>query len=72
MNTDPNGGSAFPAGTHNGMTLRDVFAGQAMSGWVASFPTLAQAPVTKANADNVANVAYAIADAMLAARKAKR
>ena len=58
-----NGGPAFPVRhengfTNEGMTLRDWFAGQALSGLIsAGVPT-----------KHIGNEAYEIADAMLAAR----
>lgn len=66
---DLDGGSAFPSGNGSvpwsaGMSLRDWFAGQALHG-----------AVTLLNQDrwaeppNVARIAYAVADAMLKARK---
>jgi hypothetical protein len=67
MSTINDGGPAFPRHGYNsndGMTLRDWFAGQAMAG-LASY-------VTKgATFDDIAKDAYAIADAMLAAREVK-
>ncbi|MCM0752012.1 hypothetical protein DEA98_14170 [Brucella pseudogrignonensis] len=66
-----NGGPAFPRPFHEtsdgnfsiaqvGMTLRDYFAGKALSGW----------PVTDhgSDADALARKCYAMADAMIAAR----
>jgi len=69
MNNHNDGGPAFPCDynmstfqhDHNGMTLRDYFAGQAMQGLLASdfdFEKFA----------HIAEDAYAIADAMLLAR----
>ena len=67
------GGPAFPrfeAPVHGsypipvgGMSLRDWFAGQALAGWMASF--IADEAV---KADGCAQLAYQLADAMLAAR----
>lgn len=62
-----NGGQAFPVsmGSHNwreGMSLRDYFAGQALSGELAK----ADGYVTP---DKLAEYAYQIADAMILARK---
>ena len=57
-----------------GMSLRDWFAGQALAGWLASFGDDAQHPAHPAHCGRGLDVAwysYAIADAMLAARKAK-
>ena len=77
MTTD-DGGPAFPAESehhlndmpnvlHTGMSLRDWFAGQALAGWLASYPDegLDDIPAT---ARGVADFAYLVADAMLAAR----
>jgi hypothetical protein len=69
MNTDKDGGNAFPIPglqddpDFNGMSLRDYFAAKAMQGWLASF-----GPTDSPKASSVANLAYGIADAMLAAR----
>jgi len=72
MSTPNSGGAAFPCagkdgmGLHylqKGMTLRDWFAGQALSGLMAS-------PADTSNALEWApEEAYAIADAMLDARE---
>ena len=61
------GGPAFPvenAATWqgHGMTLRDYFAAKAMQGFAAD-------PQVEAGAEKVAQIAYAWADAMLAARE---
>lgn len=74
--TTDDGGPAFPMGmlegplrghgpySQSGMTLRDWFAGMALSGlihdWCAGDPR---------RADTCAGAAYTFADAMLAARK---
>lgn len=62
--TKDDGGNAFPWGEHGtrigGMSLRDWFAGQALG--------TAYCNETTADADKVAEWAYQIADAMLAAR----
>lgn len=76
MSDKENGGPAFPQndlsaynmgpdgiGDGMGMTLRDWFAGRAL----ASLPISGAA--SDAAIDGAANVAYRIADAMLAARK---
>lgn len=47
-----------------GMTLRDWFAGQALAGWMASFPSCGEGVVPVA----CARLAYDLADAMLEAR----
>ncbi len=53
-----------PLVTHPPMTLRDYFAGQALAGWLSSF-----GPDDAVKVDDVAEFAYEIAAAMLAARK---
>ena len=69
----PNGGPAFPVSDtvhstgqvqygFNGMTLRDYFAGQSILGLALQTDTIDA---------NVAQWAYALADAMLAARERK-
>ena len=69
------GGPAFPfvvddgkkVQVFTGMTLRDWFAGQALMGLLASWdPTFPRFPP-----DDDARHAYAVADAMLAAREEK-
>ena len=69
MNNPP----AFPTGTgitpyHSGMTLRDYFAAKAMQATVDAWIQRSIYPPTD---DEVAKNAYAIADAMLAAREQK-
>ena len=79
MSTIETGGPAFPVSTSDetdghqdgpntwqfpGMTLRDYFAAKAMQGYYAMDGSI------DCNADDIAADAYAIADAMLAARKA--
>jgi hypothetical protein len=69
MNTQNNGGSAFPesyegaqspnCGIGGGMTLRDYFAGQALIGWRGNY----------LDALENAKDAYALADAMLLLRQ---
>ncbi len=75
MSADKHGGQAFPVPPANstswpkqGMTLRDYFAGQALAGWLASYPTDSEHPVTTGVAVTVAECSYQLADAMLAAR----
>lgn len=46
--------------------LRDWFAGQALAGWIASFP-----PDAAVKPINVAAFAYEVADAMLIARQSQ-
>ena len=67
----------IPAGPQ-GMSLRDWFAGQALVGLLSKFPIIDQSgrlgiivDDVDAHNQNVAESCYAIADAMLAARKAK-
>ena len=70
MSKIEDGGPAFAAGaanestgwTQEGMSLRDWFAGQALSGICAS------GPATDWTNDLLASEAYSLADAMLAAR----
>lgn len=73
MTETNNGGPAFPGCVRNsakkltrhpGMTLRDYFAGQALAGWLASFP-----PDCGVKAKQCAELAYELADAMIAAGK---
>lgn len=66
--TPADGGAAFPAHDSfgdptNGMSLRDWFAGQALAGIVCD-PKIA----TATNARLIPELAYALADAMLAER----
>lgn len=75
MNTPINdGGYAFPAATcgdwQNGMTLRDWFAGQAMAEIYAARDTLSPSK-SETIGQAVSRNAYAMADAMIAAREAK-
>jgi hypothetical protein len=64
------GGPAFPVAEtihvygHNGMTLRDYFAGQALAAMPDEFMTSQTESV-------VAIVSYGLADAMMAARERK-
>jgi hypothetical protein len=57
------GGPAFPTPAHNlqndGMTLRDYFAAKAMQGLIAN---------NNIDAQQIAQAAYIVADAMLKAR----
>ena len=68
------GGPAFPVPLNpgetitdsvsaNGMTLRDYFAGQALTGWVSRLPQSSDT-----TADELAERSYRYADAMIAAR----
>lgn len=61
MSTD-NGGAAFPDNYRNeGMTLRDWFAGQALSGFLSCG--------TIKNPENVPLAAYSYADGMIAEKR---
>ena len=62
MSDDKTGGPAFPPMYH--LTVRDYFAAKAMQGIIATFDD-----DTTAMPMHVARLCYAIADAMLAARK---
>ena len=65
MPTNPDD-PAFPHGdAHRGMTLRDYFASQALTG-ILAFPTRPGDPNVHGQ---VARAAYEYADAMLAARR---
>ena len=73
MNTPQDGGPAFPAieyettpGTFKagGMTLRDWFAGQALTHYASEYQD-------RMVAKDIASQCYSLADAMLEARKAK-
>jgi len=71
MSDEKDGGPAFPVGdvkTHGtfGMSLRDWMAGMALQGLLSGSKVF-----DTADADDDAAYAYAVADAMLAARKAK-
>jgi hypothetical protein len=65
-----NGGPAFPVPDRDsgkGMSLRDYFAGQALQGWAAAGQVLVEMK-EGGPFGNMANWAYQVADAMLAAR----
>jgi hypothetical protein len=66
MSAHDDGGPAFPRDHandgHNGMTLRDYFAGKAVQGMLAD-------QTMNTPAEEFAERAYAIADAMLKARQ---
>ncbi len=51
----------------SGMTLRDYFAAKAMQGWLSTYG--ADVPQQSVRAENIAMLAYEIADAMLKARE---
>ena len=80
MSNTNTGGPAFPTGTweydgqnnvlpyqEGGMTLRDYFAAKAMQATVQAWISTSQYPSTDLD---VAENAYAVADAMLKAREA--
>lgn len=77
------GGQAFPSGSvivpqpgmfttapapTPGMTLRDYFAAKAMAGWLASYSQGTPHPARNECEQSLAELSYALADAMLAAR----
>lgn len=67
------GGHAFPCEIDNGMTLRDYFAGKALSGMLANSGGDGDQRILDQGARirrSDARIAYAYADAMLEARKA--
>ncbi|HIE9152634.1 TPA: hypothetical protein ACXP7I_003266 [Klebsiella variicola subsp. variicola] len=67
---------AFPTRDENydakysgsGMALRDYFAAKAMQGWLASYGDEQRHPVHGQREDEVAEISYKMADAMLKAR----
>jgi len=72
------GGQAFPGSTpygicgpttYLGMSLRDYFAIRLAAAWLSTFEATAKHPIASGNAANFAVAAYALADAMLEARK---
>jgi hypothetical protein len=79
IDTKKTGGAAFPswdmtfnskpdlfsAGTSQGMTLRDHFAGLAMQGYLAGYKETGR----PRSMDELAEVAYRMADEMLKARE---
>ncbi|EKZ6514940.1 TPA: hypothetical protein ACYEM3_000754 [Klebsiella pneumoniae] len=69
MSKENNGGPAYPTQGYEGLTLRDYFAGQAMQGWLASYPESNQHPVATHHENMVAELSYLMADAMLKARE---
>lgn len=69
MSKENNGGPAYPTQEYEGLTLRDYFAGQAMQGWLASYPESEQHPVATHHENMVAELSYLMADAMLKARE---
>lgn len=54
---------------HEGMTLRDWFAGQALAGLMANANMPFAADYAEVEPSQIASAAFEIADAMLAARK---
>lgn len=72
QSTTNTGGPAFPVerDTKSGMKLRDYFAAKAMGPLIASGSWLIGAGPSAEN-ELMAAAAYAVADAMLAAREAK-
>ena len=73
MNTDNNGGPAFPIGSTpeewgNGMTLRDYFAAKAMQAWFSDPEADFADPKMQKRA---AKYSYMIANQMLKARETK-
>jgi hypothetical protein len=60
------GGAAFPGATHNGMSLRDYYAGKAMQGLLASMPP--NTHVSDGLADLMSVAAFRVADKMIAER----
>ncbi|WP_163613575.1 hypothetical protein [Klebsiella variicola] len=69
MSKENNGGPAYPTQGYEGLTLRDYFAGQAMQGWLASYPESDQHPVATHHENMVAELSCLMADAMLKARE---
>jgi hypothetical protein len=77
MSEHDDGGSAFPQiygrsysdYSDGGMTLRDYFAGQALAGWLACPDAGGSSQVTADWQRDVAAICYALAEAMLEARK---
>jgi hypothetical protein len=63
------GGPAFPKTLHEGMTLRDWFAGQAAAGMLANRSTGATVTGHFVFDTDLPEVAYKVADAMLKARR---
>jgi len=75
MSKENDGGPAFPRDHahegHNGMSLRDYFAAKALSGFLAN-PQQDYAPLITGKLKMLAEEAYRLADAMLAAREEVR
>lgn len=74
MSTIKDGGPAYPrnydADGHNGMDLRDYFAAKAMQTFAMRLAPIGAA-VNRSEETTVAQAAYQMADAMLAAREDK-
>lgn len=69
MSAHDDGGPAFPVPGDDGMTLRDWFAGQALA---EAYREMIQSDYHEStHIRGAARRAYAIADAMIAARKGK-
>lgn len=74
MSAPNDGGPAFPVGPKipalvcTGMSLRDYFAGQVLSGLFAGGQGLTVGPHEPNDNAKIARVAYCLADAMLEAR----
>lgn len=68
------GGPAFPGVSSSGMTLRDYFASAALNGIIAGkyHVDTMHNPTDKVLLRSVADVAYVLADAMIAARYKKQ
>ncbi|MCE7547216.1 hypothetical protein LZV53_21985 [Klebsiella michiganensis] len=69
MSKENNGGPAYPTQGCEGLTLRDYLAGQAMQGWLASYPGSNRHPMATHHENMVAELSYLMADAMLKARE---
>lgn len=62
-------GPRFDSG-YGGMSMRDYFAARAMQGWLSSYGPGDKHPASCGACEFTANQAYAMADAMIAARGA--
>lgn len=77
MTQKDNGGAEFPYGNweqggESGVTLRDWFAGQALTGIVGvNYDWFTSGTETGSRTHEAAAFAYSLADALLAARSAK-
>ncbi|KAB8150725.1 hypothetical protein FNV34_01140 [Raoultella ornithinolytica] len=69
MSKENNGDPAYPTQGCEGLTLRDYLAGQAMQGWLASYPESNRHPMATHHENMVAELSYLMADAMLKARE---